>query len=169
MKDPKILNIEAKKLIGLQTKTSLANSNTVKMWSEFMPRRIEVKNNIGDDLYSIQVYPENFKMEDFTANSIFTSWAAIEVTDFENTPIAMECRSLPGGLYAIFRHKGSTKEFHKTADFIFNSWIPDSKYEVDNREHFEILGDEYLGPNDPNSEEDVFIPIKLKTARSNEP
>jgi len=169
MEEPRIITIEAKKFIGLQTKTSLANSNTGRLWGEFMPRRSEVKNNLGDDLFSIQVYPDNLKMNDFTADTVFTSWAAVEVTDFDNTPPGMECRSLPGGLYAVFRHKGSTKEFHKTTEFIFNTWIPSSIYEVDNREHFEILSDKYFGPNDPNSEEDVYVPIIKKKISANEP
>jgi AraC family transcriptional regulator len=40
--------------------------------------------------------------------------------------------------------------------------LPLSKeYELDDRPHFEILGDKYKN-NDPNSEEEIWIPIKLK-------
>jgi len=169
MKEPKILTIESKKFIGLHTKTSFSSSNTGSMWSDFMPRRKEVKNSLGEDLFSIQEYPDNFKMSGFSEKTEYISWAAVEVTDFDNAPAGMECHSLRGGLYAVFLHKGSTREFSKTAQFIFEEWMPRSRYEVDNRAHFEILGEKYFGPNDPNSEEDVFIPIKLKLAGGNEP
>ena len=168
MKAPKILVIEAKKVIGLQSETSMSNSSTARMWGEFMQRRKEVKNCVGDDLLSIQVYPKNLKMADFTDDTVFVSWAATEVSDFDNTPVGMESRVLPGGLYARFRHKGATSEFHKTAQFIFEEWMPGSDYDVDDREHFEVLSEKYLGPNDPNSEEDVFIPIKQTRAIASE-
>jgi AraC family transcriptional regulator len=63
-------------------------------------------------------------------------------------------------LYAVFKHKGATSSFHLTSDYIFNHWIPQSEYELDHRPHFEILGDQYLGPDNPESEEEVWIPIK---------
>lgn len=163
MKEPEIVTITPKKLIGMQTETSLSKSKTVGLWVEFMPRRKEVKNRVGDNFFSIQVYPSNFKMADFTPETIFNTWAAVEVTDFENAPKGLECHELTGGLYAVFKHKGATSEFHKTASYIFNTWIPGSDYEVDNREHFEILGEKYLGPHHPDSEEDVWIPIVEKT------
>ena len=36
-----------------------------------------------------------------------------------------------------------------------------SKYSIDNRPHFEIIGEKYKN-NDPNSEEEIWIPIKPK-------
>ncbi len=146
----------------MQTKTSLSNSKAGKIWSQFMPRLNEVKNNIGSDLFSIQVYPNNFKKEDFTLDTIYTTWAAIEVTDSKTIPNGMESQTIEGGLYAVFNHKGATNNIDETFEFIFNKWIPNSDYEVDNRKHFEILGEKYFGPNDPNSEEEIWMPIKEK-------
>ncbi|MEP1984886.1 MAG: GyrI-like domain-containing protein, partial [Maribacter dokdonensis] len=40
-------------------------------------------------------------------------------------------------------------------------WIPNSEYQLDGRPHFEVLGAKYKN-NDPNSEEEVWIPIKAK-------
>jgi AraC family transcriptional regulator len=39
--------------------------------------------------------------------------------------------------------------------------VPASNYDLDDRPHFEILGDKYKN-GDPNSEEDIWIPIKPK-------
>ena len=48
--------------------------------------------------------------------------------------------------------------FQKTIQYIFLDWLPKSEFQVDHRPHFEKLGDKY-NPTDPNSEEEVFIPI----------
>jgi AraC family transcriptional regulator len=39
--------------------------------------------------------------------------------------------------------------------------LPGSDYSLDSRAHFEILGKKYKH-DDPNSEEEVWIPIKIK-------
>ena len=45
--------------------------------------------------------------------------------------------------------------------YIFGTWLPTSIYTIDNLPHFEILGKKYKN-NDPTSEEEIWIPIKLK-------
>lgn len=49
----------------------------------------------------------------------------------------------------------------KIFEYIFVEWLPDTIYELDNRPHFEILGEKYKN-NDPDSEEDLWIPIRDK-------
>ena len=63
-------------------------------------------------------------------------------------------------MYAVFEYKGLNTDT-KIFEFIFGIWLPSSKYNMDNRPHFEILGEKYKN-NDPNSEEEIWIPIKLK-------
>jgi AraC family transcriptional regulator len=73
----------------------------------------------------------------------------------------MESFTLKGGLYAVFLHKGAASTGQKTFQYIFEMWLPNSGYLLDNRPHFEILGAKYKN-EDPNSEEEVWIPIKQK-------
>jgi AraC family transcriptional regulator len=56
-------------------------------------------------------------------------------------------------------------EGYKVFQWIFNQWLPNTIYEFDNRPQFEILTDKYKR-NDVNSEEDIYIPIKLKKAEN---
>ena len=51
----------------------------------------------------------------------------------------MEICMLRGGTYAIFRHRGLASTSAKTMPYIMGSWLPNSTYELDNREHFEVL------------------------------
>ena len=65
---------------------------------------------------------------------------------------------MPGGLYAVFFYKGSSSDT-KIFQYIFTNWLPDSGYTLDNRPHFEILGENYKN-GDPGSEEEIWIPVK---------
>jgi AraC family transcriptional regulator len=150
-----------KKLIGKRLKMSLSQNKTFELWHSCMPRREEIKNRLTADLFSMQVYDQALDFRDFHPDTAFEKWAAAEVSDFNEVPDKMETYILKGGLYAVFLHQGPASAFEKTFHFIFNTWLPDSAYDLDTREHFELLGAKYKN-NDPDSEEEVWIPIKNK-------
>ena len=87
---------------------------------------------------------------------------SIEVSDINAIPDDMESYTLTGGLYAVFTHKGAAATGPETFRYIFGTWLPASEYGLDNRAHFEILGDKYRN-DDPDSEEEIWIPIRSKT------
>lgn len=156
---PRIEQLTEKKLIGKRVTLSLSNNTTGELWRSFMPRRKEILNNIGTELYSMQVYgPLHF--ENFNPNAEFEKWAAIEVTDFAAVPNEMESFVLTGGQYAVFTHKGSNTDA-TIFQYIFSTWLSNSGYVLDNRPHFEILGKKYKN-EDPNSEEEIWIPVKSR-------
>jgi AraC family transcriptional regulator len=157
---PRIETLVEKKLIGQRITLSLSNNKTAELWKSLMSRRKEIKNNIDMDLYSIQKYDASY-FNIFNPNTEFEKWAAVSVTDFIEIPVAMEPIILDGGLYAVFVHKGDMTTASKTFEYIFETWLPNSDYLVDNRLHFELLGEKYKN-NDPDSEEEIWIPIQLK-------
>ena len=125
-----------------------------------MPRRKEIHNCIGTDLYSIQIYDPLF-FNNFNPNTEFEIWATIEVTDFETVPEEMEPYTLKGGLYAIFLYRGAASAATPTFQYILGTWLPNSVYSLDDRPHIEILSEKYKN-EDPSSEEEIWIPIKPK-------
>jgi AraC family transcriptional regulator len=42
--------------------------------------------------------------------------------------------------------------------YIYSTWLPASGYALDNRPHFELLGEKYK-QGSPHSEEEIWIPI----------
>ena len=140
---------------------NLAENKTSELWRSFMPRRKEITNFLTTDLFSVQVYDQTLNFGDFNENTRFEKWAAVEVSDFESIPDRMESIILPEGLYAVFLHKGAASEGARTFRYIFGIWLPGSEYQLDNRPHFEILGEKYKN-DDPASEEEVWIPVKPK-------
>ena len=140
---------------------TLSADRTRELWQSFMPERKLIKHAIGHDLFSLQVYHEALQFKDFTPHTEFTKWAMIEVSSFDDIPDGMQPYILNGGLYAVFDYKGLPQDFGKMFHFIFTEWMPRSGYEVDIREHFEILGEKYKN-SAPDSEEEIWIPIRIK-------
>ena len=157
---PHIETMPERKFIGKRKNMSFSDNKTYELWSGFMPQRKEIRNPIGSELYSIEVYPQSFFV-DFNPDATFEKWAAVEVMDFNLVPDHMETLISPEGLYAIFIHKGSASEGPKTYNYIFRAWLPASEYQLDNRPHFAVMGDKYK-QDDPASEEELWIPVSPK-------
>ena len=156
---PEIKTLESKKLIGMQKSMSFANNTTPALWEGFMPRKKEIQNVVGSDLYSIQSYGADF-FKNFDPLKTFNKWAAVEVSDFDSVPAGMEGFILPQGLYAVFYYKGLNTD-PSIFQYILGTWLPASGYQLDSRPHFEVLGPKYKN-NDPESEEEIWIPIQKK-------
>jgi len=105
----------------------------------------------------MQIYPASYYAE-FSPAKEFVKWAAVEVQHFDLIPEGMETFVLEGGLYAVFDYKGSSAD-PSIFQYIFFQWVPNSDYVVDDRPHFEVLGAKYQN-NSPDSEEEIWIPIK---------
>lgn len=156
----RIETIYEKKIIGKQIKMSFSENTTFQLWKNFMPIKSNIRNVINSNLFSIEVYSQQF-FDSFNPNSEFIKWAGVEVLNFEDIPPEMESLIIPDGLYAIFLHKGLANEGFKTYQYIFQTWLPKSGFQLDNRPHFAIMGEKYKNDS-PESEEEIFIPVKSK-------
>lgn len=125
-----------------------------------MSERRKISNIISSDLISMQIYEPSY-FTDFHPENEFEKWATVEVSDFENMPDHMESFTLKSGLYAVFEYKGSGTD-SRIFQYIFGEWLPDSDYLLDDRPHFEVLGEKYKNA-DPSSEEEIWIPVRPKT------
>ena len=146
-----------KKLIGFQLNMSLVQNRTGELWQQFMRNRHLIQNPLSTERISMQIHPAGY-FSDFNPTKSFTKWAVAEVSDFTHVPEGMETIEIPGGLYACFHYKGSSADT-RIFNFIFQEWLPGSGYELDDRPHFEILGERYKNL-DPESEEEICIPVK---------
>ena len=157
---PKIETSNEKKLVGKRITMSYADYRIGQLWGSFMPRRKEITNNLTNDLISMVVYqPTHFI--NFKPTNEFERWATVEVANFDSVPDEMETYILPSGLYAVFLYEGMATSISSFYENIFTVWVPNSAYALDDRAHFEVLGEKYKN-NDPSSEEEIWIPIKVK-------
>ncbi len=153
---PRIVTLTEKKLVGIRCTMSLTNDKTAALWKSFMPRRREIKRKLTDELISMQIYSASY-FTDFNAGNEFEKWAALEVSAFENIPPDMETFTLGAGTYAVFDYKGSSGD-PRIFQYIFDIWLPNSSHALDDRPHFEVLGNRYKTAA-PDSEEEIWIPV----------
>ena len=137
---------------------SLQTNQTQELWRSFMPEKTKIKNRLSSELYSIRVYDR--PMDPLDLAQPFDKWAATEVKSLDEVPEGMEPLILEGGLYAVFDYRGLNTD-SSIFIYIFSQWLPNSGYELDERPQFEVLGAKYKN-NDPDSEEEIWIPIKPK-------
>jgi AraC family transcriptional regulator len=156
---PRIIKLKAKKLVGFSLDMSYSNNKTMELFKRFMPLKKTIPNTLNTDVFSLQVYKKFTDLKDISPDTVFKKHALVEVSCFDNTPEQMEHFNLEAGLYAVFIHKGTTQQFYNTWLSIFTEWLPNSKYQLDQRPHFEVLPEGY-SPNSEENTEEVWIPIK---------
>jgi AraC family transcriptional regulator len=159
--EPRITDFSETKIVGKKMRMTYSVNRTEELWKSFMPVRNHIKNRKTNDLFSIQIYGRHFDFINFNIQSEFEKWAGAEVNDFVSIPDGMQPLTLNAGLYAVFVHKGPASDGEKTFRYIFSVWLPRSDYLIDDRPHFEIIGDKYKH-EDPDSEEEIWIPVKPK-------
>ncbi|HEU4495849.1 MAG TPA: GyrI-like domain-containing protein [Flavobacterium sp.] len=157
--DPRLETAKEKKLVVISRKMSVAENLTFLLWNSFMKRKSEILNAVSPELYSIQTYEKGY-FENFNPRNTFTKMAGIEVSSFEMIPDGMEAYVLEGGKYAVFQYKGHPKDGGTFFQHIFQKWLPSSGYVIDDRAHFEVLGEKYNNSSS-GSEEEIWIPVKL--------
>ncbi len=158
--EPTLRTLTAKKLVGKRMRMSFSEDKTFELWRSFMPRRGEIRDGVGSELYSVEVYDyDPLYFTNFDPAKEFDKWAAVEVTGFDAVPGEMEALTLPGGLYAVFVHKGPASAGPETYRHIFGTWLPGSAFILADRPHLAVMGAKYRH-EDPSSEEEIWIPIR---------
>ncbi len=147
-------------VVGKRQEMSVSQNKTKELWQSCLPDILHTKHRTSEDILSLQVYPEDYFTR-FDPDKIFTKWACVSVSEIEDLPNDYDVLEIPDGLYAVFKHVGPASAAGKTFGYIYGQWLPQSRYTLDYRPHFEVLGKKYKN-NEIDSEEDIWIPIKLK-------
>ncbi|MBL6445604.1 GyrI-like domain-containing protein [Fulvivirga sp. 29W222] len=159
-REPEFVMTTPKKLVGMCTITSLTNNNIPELWLNFISRIKEIGNIRNSGKYGIHSYDNESKVEDYSEHFTFKKWAAVEVSHYEDIPPGLDRYTMQPGKYARFIHKGGIKGFQMSIDYVYGTWLPASGYQLDTRDDFEHYGERFYGPENPESEIDMYIPIK---------
>lgn len=153
--NPTLKTIGQKHFIGLRGSMHHGQMDKIiSLWKKFMPNKFKVTSTINEELIALQDY------KDFSNTKLaFDIWACAEVSDLNYIPQGLSGLTISAGEYAIFVLKGmDASALYRQ---ILSEWLPNSGYEVDSRPHFQVMGKKYINNSD-KSEEDVYLPIKLK-------
>lgn len=160
MEEPRIAERAPTMLVGVCHRAGEAHGGTVALWRRFMPRRAEIAGRVGEDLVSMRVFHQDG--EPLTSQTPFDEWAAVEVAAEDGSepaaPEGMEAFALPGGVYAVFLHRGLPSALPRMLERVFGLWLPRSDYRLDDRPHLAVMGPGYR-PDDPDAVEEIWVPV----------
>lgn len=155
-----IESVNAKKIVGLKIRMTLSDNKTVHLWKTFMPLLYGVKARVNASLLAVQEYAAKLDFASFSADDEFEMWAGVEVLSFDEQPEELETLVLASGQYATFLYRGKPEGMQFAYRNFFENWLPGSGYALDARPHFQVMGEKYK-KDDPDSEEEVWIPIRV--------
>ncbi len=115
------------------------------LWGEFVPRMGEIGNAVPGLAYGIVQQTEE-------KTDLLQYLAACEVPDNSAVPEGMQLLEIPETRYARFKHVGNTKMLDTTVNYIYSSWLLQSKHQHSFCADIEEYGDEFIA----DSEESVI-------------
>ena len=130
-----------------------------KAWERFDTKHNPVPGRVDPKIYyGLQVYGSEFMTE-----HKWTYMPAVQVHELSDLPGLLFGKILPACTYAVFTARNGLASIGETFMQGYNSWIPNSIYEVAYPFDFELYDDDRFHGDGPNEEIDVYIPIKEKT------
>lgn len=156
---PRIIESEERLLLGLRTRMSIQENTTQALWRRFMPISKNIGDRLGGEWYSVEVYPD-FYFDTYDPGKTFEKWAAVAVEKrVSPRPEGLEELLIEKGMYAVFSYQGPASQVHRLYQYIFVDWIPGSRFTLDPRPHFALMGAGYKA-EDPDSQEELWIPVR---------
>ena len=159
--DPEIIIFPKTALVGISLEMTMAKDLTHKLWSTFMPVAHPLRKGDSLELFSVQDFGDLIFFKQYDPNLPFTKYAMIRPGDLEQIPEDFESLIIPEGKYAKFTYRGKPSDAGPFFQAIYGNWLPKSGYKLENRPHLAIMGKKYLG-EDPDSEEDIYIPVTIQ-------
>ncbi len=156
--EPKILKLDKIYLAGIVVYGNPDKGLFSKVWDIFLKINFDIKWKDDRKTYGVEFYTEEFYRE--------KKWfymVAKELPDFSQIPMNMVGKVIPENTYAVFTAKGGIKNLAKTSRLAHKEWMPNSKYEEADWFEFELYDERFKGPDIPESEIDIYIPIREKS------
>jgi predicted transcriptional regulator YdeE len=153
--DPKIIKRDQFKIIGTLTRIEPQNDKTetyVSIWNQFESYRNQIRPISIDQAY----YGVSFNTD---KKGVFDYLAGMAVSNENDVQDLLVVRAIPAADYAVFQCP--VQKIAETKQFIFQKWLPDSKYEFNAANpSFE----QYPPADDTTSLVQIHIPIKEKVS-----
>ena len=108
---------------------------------------------LPERFYQVQYWSET---QDLEGLNLFIG---VEVMGIEDVQPQLVVKCLPAGRYLRFIHNGLSKKVGNTYRYIYNQFLPGTDYRLTKPYNFEFFGETYLGPENPQSQSEIYIPI----------
>jgi predicted transcriptional regulator YdeE/DNA-binding transcriptional MerR regulator len=151
--EPRFETRPAFMVAGMMYRGKNENQDIKAMWEKFNLRCCELQ---GADLK--ETYGVCFTLEN-AEEGVFEYVAGAKVNTVDTLPENMVVRFIPEQKYAIFTVRGAIEGIPETYSYIYESWLPQSDYELASTFDFEMY-DAKFNNFAEDSELYLFIPIK---------
>jgi predicted transcriptional regulator YdeE len=150
-----VKTVEQFSVVGMEHNSQTSSESIPQMWDRFIAHESEIQEKINPAFsYGICV---GMKEDGFVYVAGFQS-------DHEPLPSGMVRINIPTQKYAIFTRKGSlTQPGHTVADTfreIHQTWFPHYRLKAMHGIDFELYDERFLGPDNEQSEVEIYIPIE---------
>lgn len=155
--EPKIITKPAFTVMGLRYFGKNENQEIHELWNQFNQRMAQIgaaKHDTGEACIGLCRTLDEDPIED-----AFEYIAGLPVSKVEEVPDGFVVRQVPEHTYAVFAHKGDLASLGKTYEFIYETWLPQSEYDLAEKLDFEYY-DEDFKDFTPDSVFYIYIPIK---------
>ncbi|UII77838.1 AraC family transcriptional regulator [Flagellimonas sp. HMM57] len=156
--EPDLIELKEKMLVGTSyfIKGNLKKLDLSKEWNSFM-KEVDLINNkmIPEYYYQIQYWSENQDLEGLNF------FIGVEVNSIKEISPQFVIKTIPKGTYLRVIHQGLSRNVRYTYRYIYNEFLPDTNYKLSKPFNFEYYGENYLSPNDEQSESHLFIPVSI--------
>lgn len=158
---PKIITLPEIKVAGLRGETTLRDNQLCELWQRANASFTQIPGRIPNGRgFGICEACQSNTLYTMNEDILFSEVAGIEVSSFDGLAEGFVRKIIPGGRYAVFTHRGTLAKLPQTFDYIWGTWFLTTKEELDSREDFEMYDRRFLGYDHPDSEVDLYIPIK---------
>ncbi|WP_069999064.1 AraC family transcriptional regulator [Cellulosilyticum sp. I15G10I2] len=157
-KAPEVVSLDEIKLVGIPFYYDLSMGNDLMEHWALLMQNLSAIPNVKNPL---EFYQLQFWFPNQDNDSIYF-YVAVAVDTLESIPIQLTAKTIPAQAYFKFRHKGLANQVGHTYRYIYEEWLPETDYKLPGHFNFEYYGDEHLGPYNPDSISEIYIPIDNK-------
>ncbi len=158
---PKIVELNEINVAGLRGETTLRDNKLRELWERANAVFGQIPNLIPNGRgFGICEACQDNALYTINEDILFSEVAGAEVSSFDGLSEAFVRKTIPCGRYAVFTHRGTLAKLPQTYDYIWGTWSLTTKEELDGRDDFEMYDSRFLGSDHPDSEIDLYIPVK---------
>lgn len=155
--EPEIMNIAPIAVAGIRFPESRVEDGYTQAWRSF--KKDFQQHTANNTFYSIYESEKLCTPNTFDLQYKANVFIGVESSNYDNKE-NQKLKIIKGGKYAKFTYVGLVENILYFYQYIWGVWLVDSKYELDNRDDFELYTEKFIGEYNQNSEIDIYIPIK---------
>lgn len=152
LEQPRLENHKPLLIVGLSERYNTETSAGIPaQWQRFAPHIGHIPTQVGRTTYGVVCNSDD------AGNIEYIS--GVEVSDFSKAPAELSRLRIPEQRYAVFTHRDHIASIRQTWFTIFNKWLPESGFKLEEGPEFERYG-ETFDPRTGSGGFEIWIPIK---------